>query len=516
MQTGVLSSLQLTSMFPDVIVENFYVKTRNSIEDGKTKAPHGFVIPVQRDMTRAAELVRILRIQGIEVGRATSEIKLGDTKFPAGSYVIKRDQPYGRLAKNLLERQIYPDSRLTTYDDSGWTMGLAMLVDVEEIRDPAILKVPTTPVTEVALKGKISGTGGAGLAVAHYGSNNMIAFRYKLATVPMRITDKSFTAEGVEFPAGSFVITGPIAANVRAAVEEFGLTAAALSAMPSVPMHSAAAPRIAIYSQWTGTQDLGWYRLTFDRFGIPYDLIYKEQIKKGDLRGKYDVILMAVQNINRQVVLQPPAARPQPYQKSDKYRFLGVYGETPDMSGGFGQEGVDAFAKFLESGGTLIAAGNAIRFPIEFGWARTVDVEQLADVTARRPIVQAEIVRPEHPVFYGYAEKTLPIKYVGGSVLRVGVADQANVLGRYVGGEGSVLSGLMVGADQLRQRVFAVDIPNAHNGRGRVILFANNPVYRWQNHGEFNMVFNSLLNWNYVPPPVRPATTPPTGGRGGN
>jgi hypothetical protein len=22
-------------------------------------------------------------------------------------------------------------------------------------------------------------------------------------------------------------------------------------------------------------------------------------------------------------------------------------------------------------------------------------------------------------------------------------------------------------------------------------MFANNPVYRWQNHGEFNMVFNS-------------------------
>jgi hypothetical protein len=29
-----------------------------------------------------------------------------------------------------------------------------------------------------------------------------------------------------------------------------------------------------------------------------------------------------------------------------------------------------------------------------------------------------------------------------------------------------------------------------------VIMFANNPIYRWQNHGEFNMVFNALLNWN--------------------
>jgi hypothetical protein len=513
METGILSSLQLTAMFPNVIVENFYVKTRNSIEEGKTKAPYGFVIPVQRDMTRAAMLVNLLRIQGVEVGLATSEIKIGDSVYPAGSYVIKRDQPYGRLAKNLLEKQVYPDPRLTTYDDSGWTMGLEMLVDVKEIGDAAILKVATTPVTKAEPKGKVAGAGTAGLAVAHYGSNNMIAFRYKLRNVPMKIAEKSFTVEGVEFPAGSFVLSSPIGDDVRAAVESFGLTASALADMPTIPTHESPAPRIAIYSQWSSTQDLGWYRLTFDNFGIPYDLIFKEQVKQGNLHGKYDVILMAVQNINRQVVLQPAAARPQPYQRSDKYKFLGMYGETPDMSGGFGQEGIDAFAKFLEDGGTLIAAGGAIRFPIDLGWAHTVDTDQISGITAQRPVVQAEITRLDHPIFYGYTDKMLPIKYQGGPVLRVGLADQANILARYVGGDSSVLSGLMVGADLLRQRPFAVDVPHASNGKGRVILFANNPIYRWQNHGEFNMIFNAVLNWNYVPP-APPLTSTPGGGRG--
>jgi hypothetical protein len=69
-----------------------------------------------------------------------------------------------------------------------------------------------------------------------------------------------------------------------------------------------------------------------------------------------------------------------------------------------------------------------------------------------------------------------------------------------VGGTASVLSGLMEGADSLKLRPFAVDIPRAHHGQGRVILFSNNPIYRWQNHGEFNMVFNSLINWNDVVP----------------
>jgi hypothetical protein len=500
METGLLASLQLTAQFPTTIVENFYIKTRNAIDDGRTKAPFGFVIPVQRDMTRSAELVRILRLQGIEVGQATAEFKLGDTTYPAGSYVIKRDQPYGRLAKNLLEKQVFPDTRLTTYDDSGWTMGLLMAVDVKEIADAAVLKVATTPVTKVVASGRVAGSGTTGFAVAHYGSNNMIVFRYRLRTTAMKIAEKSFTAEGVEFPAGSFVVTGPPSPSARSAVEELGLTGAALSALPAVPMHDAPAPRIAIYSQWTSTQDLGWYRLAFDNFGIPYDLIYKERVKRGDLRSQYDVILMAAQNITRQTVFQAASARPQPYQKNEKYRTLGMYGETPDMSGGFGQAGVDAFAKFLEGGGTLIAASASVRFPIEFGWAHTVDAESITGVTAQRPVIQAELVRIDHPAFYGYTAKSIPIKYTGGVTLRVGVADQANLLARYAGGDASVMTGAMVGADQLRQKAFAVDVPSACNGKGRVILFANNPIYRWQNHGEFNLVFNSLLNWSYVPP----------------
>jgi hypothetical protein len=502
METGVLSALQLTATFPNLVVDNFYRKTVNSIESGKTDAPFGYVIPVQRDMTRVAALVNMLRVQRLEVGQATAEIKVSDGTFPAGSYVIKRDQPYGRLAKNLLERQVFPDPNLRTYDDSGWTMGLAMLTDVKEIKDKAILEVKTTPVAQAVVKTKVTGTGTAGIAVAHYGSNNLITLRYRLRNVPMKIADKAFTADGVEFPAGSFIIATPSGssdgASMRAAIEELGLTAAALKTLPDVAGHDADVPRIAMYSSWTGTQEIGWVRFTFDKFGIPYDLIYKERVKKGNLRADYDVIVMPTQTLNRQAVFQAPAARPVPYMKDAKYKFLGMYGESPDISGGMGGEGVDAFAKFLDGGGTLIAMGNAVRFPTELGLARTADASGTPSdqFYAPRPIVNAEIVRPEHPVFYGYSERVLPIKYLGGSWLTVGPADQNSILARYVGGDEGVLSGLMRGANELRQRAFAADVPGGFTGKGRVILFANNPIYRWQNHGEFNMVFNAVMSWN--------------------
>ena len=85
-------------------------------------------------------------------------------------------------------------------------------------------------------------------------------------------------------------------------------------------------------------------------------------------------------------------------------------------------------------------------------------------------------------------------------MFRFGIADSANVLAAYVGGDASVLSGLMTGADNLKNRAFAVDIAKAHDGRGRVIMFANNPIYRWQNHGEFNMIFNAIVNWDDATP----------------
>jgi hypothetical protein len=502
MQTGVLSGLQLTATFPNLVVENFYRKTRNSIEAGRTEPPHGFVIPVQRDMTRVATLVNILRAQRIEVGQAAGEIRVSDGTFPAGSYVIKRDQPYGRLAKNLLERQQYPDPNLRTYDDSGWTMGLAMQVDVKEIKDKAILGVRATPVEEAVAAGTVKMAGNKGWAIAHYGSNNMIALRYRLPQRSMKIAEKSFTADGVEFPAGSFVLQmGGEEGGLTNAIEELGLTAVTLSSMPDVPAHDADVPRVAVYSSWTGTQEIGWVRFAFDKFGIPYDLVYKERVKKGSLRADYDVIVMPTQTATRQAVFQPPAARPVPYVKDPKYRFLGMYGESPDITGGMGGEGVDAFAKFLDAGGTLVAMGNAVRFPADLGLARTVDASAStsSDFYAPRPLVNAEILRLDHPVFYGYTDKMVPIKYFGGPLMSVAVPDQPHVLARYVGGDAAVLSGLMRGADEIRQRPFAIDVPGGFTGRGRVILFSNNPIYRWQNHGEFNLVFNAVLNWNDMP-----------------
>src|SRR5579883_624233 len=258
-ETGVISALQLTSAFPEIILENFYKKSRNSIESGKNEAPYGFVIPPNPDMTRVARVVNLLRNQGIEIGRTTAEIKIKEGTFPAGSFVIKRDQPYGRLAKILLEKQDFPAGVQMTYDDTGWTMGLMSHTKVVESSDKAVLGIAAPLIDRFDPKGTVVGQG-AFYAVVDNGSNNLITLRYRLKDVPMRAVEQSFKAGDQEIPAGSLIVAASVGEQGRAEVEKLGLTAVGLAAAPTVPMHDVDLPRLAIYSTWGSTQEVGWVR----------------------------------------------------------------------------------------------------------------------------------------------------------------------------------------------------------------------------------------------------------------
>jgi hypothetical protein len=506
METGVLSALELTSAFPRAVLENFYRKSRNSIESGKKDAPFGYVIPAGgRDGTRVAWVVNILRMQGIEVGRATAGIKVTDGTFPAGSFVVKRDQPYGRLAKILLEKQSFPDPNLRTYDDTGWTMGLMTHTDVKEIADKAILDTPVQPVTAVALEGTVSGAAGSLVAVAHFGSANMITLRYRLKDLKANAAEQPFKAGGAEFPAGSFIVdaggNAGALARVKTAVTQLGLTAAVLASVPDVPTHEVDLPRLAVFSTWGNTQDVGWVRHAFDVFEIGYDLIFKEQVRAGRLRDKYDVIVVPSQGRSGKGLVFdiPPAGKPLPYRKSAQFKSLGMYGESDDVTGGMGLAGVLEIEKFIEAGGVLVTLGGASFFPAEYGLARRVDAGRpSAQFYAPGPIVEAEITQPSHPVFYGYTSKHVPVRYANGPLLAIqGLEAERDrqTLMRFRGTDAAVLSGLMKGAAEIRNRPAIAEV---QSGRGRVVMFATNPCFRHETLGEFNMLFNAVLHHNDV------------------
>src|SRR5262249_52804818 len=148
------------------------------------------------------------------------------------------------------------------------------------------------------------------------------------------------------------------------------------------------------------------------------------------------------QPMGRNQVMQPKGARPSPYVQTAKFKFLGMYGSSPDTSGGFGQPGVDAFDQFLLGGGALIAAAASTRFPIDFGFAHSIESEAVPRcsetlktncVTEQKPLVEAKIVKTDSPIFYGWEGTTFPVKYSQGQpVFHVGVSDQSNIVAEFV------------------------------------------------------------------------------------
>lgn len=496
MQTAALSGLQLTSEFPELILRNFYRKGRNSIEEGSTKAPYAYIIPGdQPDMTRAAFVVNLLCQQGIEVGRAIKDVELKEGRFPAGSLVIKLNQPYGRLAKTLLGRQQYAGSDFSTFGDSAWTMGLMAGTNVVESSDARASDIVVVPLLRFDPPGRIDDRPALAYAVLDYGSPNMTALRFRLKNVDVRIAEQSFSAGETTVPAGSYFIDGSAYDRLKIEVESLGLRAVALSARPSVPMHPAAMPRIAIYSVWASAEAAGWVRYTFDQFGTPYKLIFKDDVKSGRLRLSYDVIIFPGEGSARSLINDiEMKGRPLAYTKTPRYRFLGAYGSSEDIRGGMGLEGVMELKKFVEAGGTLITLGDATAVPAEFGIAPSVGTSEYGPTFyAPGPLVRANILQPQSPVFYGYSERETTVRWATDTGLRVKPQDRNNILMAFAGQDTGVRSGVMRGADEAIDRPAIVDVPV---GRGQVLMFATNPVYHWQTFGEFRMLFNAVMNYD--------------------
>jgi hypothetical protein len=69
------------------------------------------------------------------------------------------------------------------------------------------------------------------------------------------------------------------------------------------------------------------------------------------------------------------------------------------------------------------------------------------------------------------------------------------VILRYAGLKDLLLSGLLEGGDALAEHPAVVA---AHFGKGDVLLFANNPMYRGETIGSYALVFNAIINFGHL------------------
>ena len=204
---------------------------------------------------------------------------------------------------------------------------------VKEIADKAILDVPVQAVGDkMTVTGEVKGSGPV-TAILQNGANSLITLRYRLKDLKFEAIEQAAKAGNTELPAGTMLVQS--SPRVKSEVENLGLEAVALAEAPNVPKHLVDLPRLAVYSTWGNTQDVGWVRYALDHFEVPYDLIYKERVKKGGLRGSYDVVVIPMQGRGgaKGLIFDiEPKAQPIDYVKSADFPSLGGYGESDRKS----------------------------------------------------------------------------------------------------------------------------------------------------------------------------------------
>ena len=102
----------------------------------------------QGDRLRVAQLVGRLRDQRIEVSRSEGGSRVAEGRFPAGTYVVRLDQPYRNYAVDLLTPQHFPKDGGEPYDDISWALPAHYRLEAMPIADPAMRTVPVTRSTD--------------------------------------------------------------------------------------------------------------------------------------------------------------------------------------------------------------------------------------------------------------------------------------------------------------------------------------------------------------------------------
>ncbi len=594
-QTGLLVSLSYIASNKRLFLQNFYEKSKRSILKARTEGPAAYVLTgdTRRPGTQA-ELLRVLQRQHVEISRATAAFSVtiprarraggqggqsgpggqgapaADTaktesrSFPAGSYIVRMDQPYSRIADALLDHQYWSpnDPQKTPYDDTGWTFPEGFGVEAVRVTDAKVLDAPVQLVTgEVRAPGGVSGAGTV-VAINHNGDNALATLRYRLKSADMVAAEAPFEAAGHKFNRGSFLIRNA-PSDLDKTLKELGLSGDALASMPSVATHPLRAARVAIMHTWINTQTEGWWRQAFDFMGIPYDYISVQDVAAtADLSSKWDVIVFPPAGGSAQQIVAglPMWRNPMPWKNSPETPNIGTWAQTDDIRPGLGWDGLKHLEDFVSKGGVLVSAANTADFAIQFGLATGVRSNQAGQSRVVGTLLRSRIVDETSPIAYGIIDSLAVMSDDGGSFLvgntlgggfrrfgeqagrptgRGSANDPDEVQGRpaldqrfqlpapptveqwqlapiqddqlrnplgiippdqrprvvlrFTNQRDLLVSGLLGGGSEIADRPIVVDAPR---GKGHVVLFSINPVYRGTTVGSYFLVLNTILNFD--------------------
>jgi len=509
MITASFSVLDVGAKYKEDLLFNRYQAARDVVAQYRAGPPYAFFIPQeQRDPVAAAEMLRRLAYNGIDVHALSAPVTVDGITHPTGSWAILMDQPNANFVRTLFAVQEYPDLREypegppdQPYDVSGWTLPYQFDVRVIEVRTPVSEELRSTlqplaveplsvdfegdaslwdsppgvgfdtdPVARAIVppEGRVSGSGGA--LVLDAAENNSYKAMNRAWSLGGQVgfAPGSAGEGGKAGSSGSWVVSGLSGADRTALVKDFHLQASGGSAPRAIQQ-----PRVGLYRPWSASSDEGWTRWAMEMYHFDFNSLYNADVLAGNLRDRYDVIVIA--DIRAGTILEGFAAGSVP----------------PRYAGGLGTEGVREIDTFVREGGTLVTINGSSTFAMEALHlpVRNVVAELSRQEYSASGAIMELLVDPSHPVMSGVPARAKIM--VGSSpVFTTEEGFEGRILAKYPAEGSPLLSGYLLGEEHLQGYAAALDV--AH-GKGRVVLLGLRPQWRGQPFGNFKILFNAAL-----------------------
>lgn len=299
--TASMATLKTAAEQREMFLKAFFDNRRSAISLGRSDPIKAYVIPTQSDQAGADKLAGTLAYQGVEVRMAETRFTACDTTFEKGSFIVPLDQPAGRLARTLLDRQVNVDPaymaiqeerrskgfKVKMSDVTAWSMPLMYNVDVATCgARPAVRSRAIMPRDEWKPRpGKLVGEGDFGFVVPWGNAAAVRVLSHALRKgIDVRSSDLAFSKEGRDYPAGSLVFQasrydGNLRKALDAIMRETGATGYAIADSwvdrgPNFGSKNAVrhlAPRIALaWDEPTSPYSAGSARFVMERqLGYP-------------------------------------------------------------------------------------------------------------------------------------------------------------------------------------------------------------------------------------------------------
>jgi hypothetical protein len=479
----------------DTIALQYYEKV---YKNPKLRDARGYIIPISQTTT-ATNFVNILIKSGIRVEKATTNFKVGDKEYEAGSYVVKTNQAFRPHVIDMFEPQDHPNDfqypggpPVRPYDAAGWTPAYTMGLEFDRILEPFDGPFETIPYGEEQ-KHKGSFTKLAGAVGYTFSTKENASF----------ILINDLLKEGIEVEKNSeyfYVAASDKAASIlENAAAKYGVKITGVQQKLNMGAVGLKPSRIALWDVYGGSMPSGWTRWIFEQYHFPFTVVFAKEIDAGNLKSKYDVILFVGGAI--------PAFR----AEAGSNAMGGYEGrepnekEIPEMyHAQLGRitaaKSIPALKEFTEAGGTIITIGSSANLAYHFKLpVRNALVEMVNGKERALPgekfyipgSVMQVAVNNDHRANWGM-KPTADVYFSASPVFNL--LPNATATGEvtplaWFASDKTLRSGWAFGQSYLQQAVAAFE---AKVGKGKLMVYGPEITFRGQTHSTYKMLFNQL------------------------